>query len=255
MRITFVDLRSFIGHRVECLSADPGVAMDEEAPVLDPSLSPAAPPTAPAETPTGRQDTVTSALPLTSRAGAGRAEGPTEVGYTGGPVAALPDQGSSARPPATAMEADADEDSSTESIDAGQSSSSHRPADMDDSEHVPSVLIDYRTLSTLCAQLLQACPVAPAFFAPQTRYSCKRIGYACFTRRGLCRFAVDAFCFRHGDPEPPSSLVLFRKMIPHTAGVFWDTCWHKNASEEYSFCAEHCQDAMKQSGSTHVFVD
>lgn len=118
-----------------------------------------------------------------------------------------------------------------------------------------AVLIDYKTLQTLFNELLHACPVTPGYFAPHVRYMCKRVGYACFTRRGLRHFAVDAFRIRDGDPESPRSMLLFRKMVPHFSGSFWDKCWDKNAREKYHVCAEHCTDEIKQSGSTHVYVD
>lgn len=141
------------------------------------------------------------------------------------------------------------------SIDKEQPSSSSGGSDVGAPRRDPAVLIDYGQLSGFCKQLLAACPVSPRFFAPQVQYICKRLGYACFTLRGLRDFAVDAFRFRDGDPESPPSLLLFRKMVPHRACQFWDTCWEKNAKEKYETCAEHCLDPMKKSGSTHILVD
>lgn len=57
------------------------------------------------------------------------------------------------------------------------------------------------------------------------------------------------------DPASPRSLVLFRKIVPHRAGLYWDKCRDKNAKEKYNTCAEHCPDPLKQSGSPHVLLD
>lgn len=156
--------------------------------------------------------------------------------------------------PAAASPSDWDRDDSMSTDDAQPSSSTGAP-DVPVPRRDPSVLLDCRELTGLCKELLDACPVTPGFFAPHAHYICREVGYACFTRRGLVGFAVDAFRFREGDPESPPSLLLFRKMIPHKAGVYWDKCWDKNAKEKYATCAEHCPDPLKQSGSTHDLVD
>lgn len=119
----------------------------------------------------------------------------------------------------------------------------------------PSVFLDRRSLLDLVTQLLDACPVNPTLFRVHVRSLCKKVGYACFTRRGLRTFAVDAFERFEGDPVSPRSLCVFRRMIPHLAGVFWDSHFRRNAQEPFNVCSEHCADEVKRSGHTHVLID
>lgn len=120
---------------------------------------------------------------------------------------------------------------------------------------LPSVLIDHGSLLDLVHSLLDACPVNPSMFRAHVRSLCKKVGYACFTRRGLRRFAVEAFKHIEGDPPTPPQLRAFRKMIPHLAGVFWDERYQKNDKEEFSVCGEHCQDEVKRIGHSHALID
>lgn len=120
---------------------------------------------------------------------------------------------------------------------------------------LPSVLIDHGSLLDLVHSLLDACPVNPSLFRAHVRSLCKKVGYACFTRRGLRRFAVEAFKHFEGDPPTPPQLRAFRKMIPHLAGVFWDERYQKNEKEKFSVCGEHCQDEVKRIGHSHALLD
>lgn len=119
----------------------------------------------------------------------------------------------------------------------------------------PSVLFDMRALVTFFLDLVDVCPIPRSIIAGHVGYLCKRMGYACFTRRGLCRFAVRAFRAYEGDPESTPSLIAFRKMIPHAAGVYWDERFRLNALELYNVCGEHCDDVAKRNGSSHALVD
>lgn len=141
------------------------------------------------------------------------------------------------------------------STDSEEPSTSAGSPDVPVPRRDPAVLLDTRDLEGLCTELLGACPVTPQFFSPHARYMCRDIEYACFTRRGLVRFAVEAFRFREGDPVSPPALLLFRKMIPHRARLCWNKFWDKNAKEKYNICAEHSPDPLKRRGSSHSFVD
>lgn len=81
------------------------------------------------------------------------------------------------------------------STDDAQPSSSSGGSDVEVPPLDLAVFLDYRELVGLCQELLDACPVTPEYFAPHVRYMCKKAGYACFTRRGLRKFAVVAFQF------------------------------------------------------------
>lgn len=102
----------------------------------------------------------------------------------------VPDAGTRVHAPASASDSDIKDAMST---DDAQPSSSSGGSDVEVPPLDLAVFLDYRELVGLCQELLDACPVTPEYFAPHVRYMCKKAGYACFTRRGLRKFAVVAF--------------------------------------------------------------
>lgn len=117
-----------------------------------------------------------------------------------------------------------------------------------------SVLFDQRALRLLSNDLLDACPAPDSMFACHVRFLCRRVGYAYFTRSGLCRFFSDAFRPYDGDPPCSHGLIAFRKMIAHSVGAFWDVQFRLNENEPYNMCGEHCDIDVKKSGHSHALI-
>lgn len=115
----------------------------------------------------------------------------------------------------------------------------------------PSVLLDYGVVLRLINDLGDACPDNKDLIMPNARRLAKRVSYACFTKAALRRLVVAVFEAHESDPPSSPALLLFRKMLPHAAAVYWDEQYRLNEAEVYNRCAQHHEVAVKREDQPH----